>query len=135
MEKWRLGEAGSIAETIGHQLNTNNIEDQQKRVEKLSAKTMECKHICPKEKPILTGCCYFDLVAAKEEQIKQCLDTEQDSDLADRLAERALDDTTREECEALELRSRRTGDLLDELEYRMINKVQQQRKPIQTDTR
>jgi ribonuclease D len=52
-----------------------------------------------------------------------------------RLAERDLDDTTREECEALELRSRRTADLLGELEYRMINKVQQQRKPIRTDTR
>jgi hypothetical protein len=53
VEKWQLGEVGTIAETIGHQLNTNTVKDQQKRVEKLSAKTMECKYTCAKEKLIL----------------------------------------------------------------------------------
>lgn len=76
------------------------------------------------------------IVMNRKHQIEACLDTEEDPEMLARLAERDLDDATREDCESLELRCKNTGELLGELEYRIFNKTTQQRKlPAQTNTR
>ncbi|ORZ18508.1 hypothetical protein BCR42DRAFT_489862 [Absidia repens] len=117
LDKWRLGECGqigNIADDINDQLKKNDISGQKNEVSQYELKTSELMN--------------------RKNQIEECLNTKEDPEMLARLADRELDDATREDCEYLELRCKNTGDLLGELEYRIVNKTKQQRKPVQSDT-
>ncbi|CAO3598845.1 unnamed protein product [Absidia cylindrospora] len=117
LDKWRLGECGQlgdIADDINDQLKKNDISGQKNETSKFELKTSELMN--------------------RKNQIEECLNTKEDPEMLARLADRELDDATREDCEYLELRCKNTGDLLGEVEYRILNKTKQQRKPIQSDT-
>ncbi|KAI8096778.1 uncharacterized protein BX664DRAFT_356098 [Halteromyces radiatus] len=118
VQQWRsngCNELGTVAVTVTEKLKDCNIKEQEEQIAKLELKTME--------------------LMSKKGQVKHCLETEEDANLITLLKERELDESTRDECERLENRCASNGKLLDELEYRIVDKKNKQKKLASEDTR